>query len=476
MQTPSRTVDIAILGAGSAGLRAYRAAREHTDSVVVIDPGPLGTTCARVGCMPSKLLIAAAHAAHDAGRAHRFGADIERAPAVDGQAVMARVRAERDRFVGFLDDTIDAWPEGVLVRGRASFVGPRTVAVEGQDQGRITAKAFVIATGSRPVVLPFLQGLGDRLIVNDDVFDWTDLPESVAVFGPGVIGLELGQALHRLGVRLRVFGVNGLVGPLTDPTVRDAARDAFSAEFALHDDARVSSVVRDGDGVQITWEDADGVHEDRFQFVLTATGRRPNTDRLGLEHAGVHLDPRGVPSFDADTLQVGRLPLFLAGDALPDRPLLHEAIDEGTLAGRNAVRVLQHAPLDRLQRRSSLAVVFSDPGIAMVGHRHADLPADTFVTGHVSFDDQGRSRVMLRNQGHLAVYADKASGRLLGAEMVGPAAEHLAHLLAWAHQLRLTVPEMLDLPFYHPVVEEGLRTALRDACAQLGALGTPCAA
>ena len=103
----------------------------------------------------------------------------------------------------------------------------------------------------------------------------------------------------------------------------------------------------------------------------------------------------------------------------------------------------------------------------MVGARHADLAADTFVTGEVSFEDQGRSRVMRRNEGLMHVYVDRTSRRFLGAEWIGPDAEHIAHLLAWALQMNLTVDAMLDMPFYHPVIEEGLRTALRDAAARL---------
>ena len=124
---------------------------------------------------------------------------------------------------------------------------------------------------------------------------------------------------------------------------------------------------------------------------------------------------------------------------------------------------------DRRQglRRAPLAVVFSDPQIALAGQGHARLTPGTFVTGEVDFGDQGRSRVMLKNRGLLHVYADIATGRFLGAEMVGPSAEHIGHLLAWAVQQELTVARMLEMPFYHPVIEEGLRTALRDAAAKL---------
>jgi len=114
-------------------------------------------------------------------------------------------------------------------------------------------------------------------------------------------------------------------------------------------------------------------------------------------------------------------------------------------------------------------VVFSDPQIAMVGKRFADLAEGSFVTGEVSFEDQGRSRVMLKNRGLMHVYADRADGRFLGAEWSGPRAENIAHLLAWSVQQGLTIEQMLAMPFYHPVVEEGLRTALRDAAAKLQA-------
>jgi dihydrolipoamide dehydrogenase len=449
--------DVVVLGAGTAGLRAWRAATAAGARAVLVDGGILGTTCARVGCMPSKLLIAAAEAAHAAAGAHRFGADVARSPQVDGRAVMARVRAERDRFVGFVLEGMGDIPEERVRRDFGRFVADGVIQV---GEERLRARATVLAVGSRPRALPLLAGLGERRLVNDDVFAWEDLPRSVAVFGPGVIGLELGQALHRLGVRVRIFGVGGLVGPLSDPEVREAARAAFAAELPLDPDADVRAVTRTADGVRIAFMADGALVEEEFEFVLEATGRIPNTDRVGLENTS--LPARLV--VDPHTMQVGGHPVFVAGDALVERPVLHEATDEGTIAGTNAARFPDVRPG---ARRSPLAIAFSDPQILMVGARRADLREDEIVVGAVSFDDQGRSRTMLQNRGRLHVYADRATGRLLGAEGVGPRAEHLGHLLAWSHQLGLTIPQMLDLPFYHPVVEEGLRTALRDAARQL---------
>lgn len=470
-RTNELQVDVAVIGAGTAGLAAYRAAAAVTPRVILIEAGAYGTTCARVGCMPSKLLIAAAEAAHHATHASPFG--VHATVRVDGREVMDRVRRERDRFVGFVLDGVHAIPSEHKLVGRARFVSPRELTVVGAD-GEATlvrARSVVIATGSSPFIPPIFGELGDRLIVNDDVFQWETLPSSVAVFGAGVIGLELSQALSRLGVRVRIFGKSGTVGPLTDPEVRASALAAFREEFPIHPDAKVRRVGRSEDGaVLVEYEDDEGaLQRESFDYALVAAGRRPNVRGIGLENAGVPLDARGIPNYDRTTLQVADSSIFIAGDASDDVPLLHEAADEGRIAGGNAAAYPTVTPG---HRRSLLGVVFTEPQIAVVGSTRANLDklapnARAMVTGSVSFADQGRSRVMLQNRGMTHVYADAETGRFLGAELVGPRVEHIGHLLAWAHQQELTIDEMLSMPFYHPVVEEGLRTALRDAAAQL---------
>ena len=448
--------DVAVIGAGTAGMTAYRAAREHTDRVVVVEGGPYGTTCARVGCMPSKLLIAAAEAAHTIAEAPAFGVHAG-AVRVDGRAVMARVRAERDRFVGFVVEAVERWPDEARIRGHARFVADQVLQVD--DHTRIEADRIVIATGSSPA-LPraWRDALGDRLLVNDDVFEWQDLPRSIAVVGAGVIGLEIAQALHRLGVRVKLYGRGGRVGPLTDPALQDETRRVLAATLPMNVHADHLALRREGAEVVVS---GTGGPDERFDGLLAATGRRPNVDALGLEHTTLPRDASGVPEVDRRTGQIGATRVFMAGDVSELHPLLHEAADDGRIAGDNAGRW----PDIRVRpRRAPLAVVFSDPQIMIAGRSHRDLvdAKVAFESGAVSFEDQGRSRVMRVNHGRLHVYGERASGRFLGAEMIGPAAEHLGHLLAWSAQRGDTVQAMLDSPFYHPVIEEGLRSALRD--------------
>ena len=462
-------VDVAIIGAGTAGMSAYRAALAHTKNVLVIEAGVYGTTCARVGCMPSKLLIAAAEAAHSAQHAAPFGVVVDSVK-VDGQAVMKRVREERDRFVGFVVDSVESWPAEHRLLGHARFVDAHTLQVD--QHTIVVAKRIVIATGSHPnVPTPWREALGERLIINDDVFAWQTLPQSVAVMGAGVIALELAQALHRLGVRVRLYGRSGRIGPLTDPALQAETLKIFSRDLPLQMNAKDVQLRREGEQVVVRLGD----DEQRFECLLAASGRTPNMQQLGLENTGLPLDRDGVPCFDPTTGQIGDSHVFIAGDVNAELELLHEAADEGRIAGDNAGRF---PDVTAQVRRAPLAVAFTDPQIMLAGQSFARLTASgkPFAVGEVSFEDQGRSRVILKNQGALRLYAEYASGRFLGAEMIGPAAEHLGHLLSWSVQRGDTVEQMLDSPFYHPVIEEGLRTglrSLRDALKHVPAVVEP---
>ncbi len=457
-------VDVAIIGAGTAGMSAYRAASKHTDKIALIEGYAYGTTCARVGCMPSKLLIAPSEARH---RSTVFSALGLKGcmPDVDGRAVMKRVREERDRFVRFVTDTVEGFKAEHRIWSTAKFIEPDKLAL---SNGRIIhAKRVVIATGSKPYVPDILKAAGEKLIVNDDVFEWQDLPQSLAVFGAGVVGLELGQALHRLGVRVTLIARSDSIGPLSSPEVKAYAHSVLSHELNYHPNTEVKKVVRDGEQVNVTYQGNDrAMHTEKFDYLLAATGRTPQVMDLELYHTALELDEHGVPLYDPQTMQCGDSPIFMAGDVVRDLPVLHEAADEGQLAGDNAGR---YPKVVQRPRKTPLGVVFCDPQIAVVGQSYGELikQGADFAIGSVSFEDQGRSRVMMVNQGLMHVYADRNTGCLLGAEMIGPQQEHLAHLLAWCIQLDMKVVDVLQLPFYHPVIEEGLRTALRDAMDKL---------
>jgi dihydrolipoamide dehydrogenase len=451
----NEALDVAIIGAGTAGLSALREVRRRTQRFVIINDGPWGTVCARVGCMPSKILIEAANAYHRRGSFAEFGITGAESLKADVPAVLQRVRRLRDDFVrGTLKAT-----EGLgerAISGRAHLLGPDRLEVNGRE---LRARRIIIATGSHPIVPAPWRDLGERLLTTDTLFEQKDLPARMAVVGLGPVGVEIAQALSRLGVELVAFDGIRTVGGLTDPAVTAVAVELLRREFTLHLGEN-AELVAEGAAVRVR----AGTAESTVDRVVVALGRRPNVDDIGLETL-VELDERGLPPVDPGTLQVADLPVFLAGDSNDQAPLLHEAADEGHIAGINATR----PDVACFDRRTPLVIVFADPNVAMVGRRFEDLGSSGVLAGEVRFERQGRARAGQHDHGILRVYAERDRGRLLGAEMCAPAGEHMVHLLALAIDRSLTVHELLRMPIYHPVLEEGLRTALRELASQLPA-------
>lgn len=459
MDTP---LDAIIIGAGSAGLAALREVRKQTEQFLIVNDGPYGTTCARVGCMPSKVLIEAANAYHRRHTFEAFGITGSSALAADIPAVLRRVRHLRDDFVSGtvnITDTLGARS----ISGRAQLLSSTQVQVNGQTYH---AKSIILAPGSHPIVPPAMQALGARVLTTDTLFEQTTLGPRMAVIGMGPIGIEMAQALARLGIAVHGYGLNDQLAGLSDPDINAQLHQVLEREITLHIGAEATLHAVDG-GIEVR----SGAHRTVVDQVLVAVGRRANLQDLGLDTLGLALDKRGMPPVNPQSMQVGDLPVYLTGDALNHRPLLHEAADEGHIAGLNAMASEPQC----FARRTPLAIVFCDPSVAVVGQGLSALQKQDglqFVTGSVNFARQSRARAAQRNEGRLSVYADAASGRLLGAELCAPAGEHLAHLLALAVSQNLSVAQVLAMPIYHPVLEEGLRSALRDAARQLPDAGS----
>lgn len=450
------SVDVAIIGAGTSGLNAMGQVRRAGKSFVLINGGELGTTCARVGCMPSKAFIQVAEDYHRREVFARHGIAGDEALAFRMEDAMEHVRDLRDIFVDrVISNSTDNLGEE-FIAGFAEFVDPQTLAVNDQ---RVHASRIVIATGSSPIVPQAWRRFGDRILTTDSVFEQPEFPGSVAVVGLGIIGLELGQSLHRLGVSITGIDQLDSIGRISDPSVNRAAIEILGGEMTLWLGQPVE-LDEEGDRIRVT----AGPHSVTVDKVLASMGRTPNLSRLGLERIGVVLDDRGVPAYDPHTMQVGDLPIFLAGDITGDRPILHEAGDEGKIAGYNAA----HESVRAFRRKTPLAITFCDPNIALIGTPWSDLSnRDDVVVGEMKFGPVGRALIMARNKGIIRVYGEKSDGTLLGAELIGPRGENLAHLMAWAVQQGLTVFEVLRMPFYHPVIEEALQAALYDLAGKV---------
>ncbi len=447
----SRKVDVAIIGAGTAGLNAMGQVRRAKKSFVLINGGELGTTCARVGCMPSKAFIQIADTFHGKSLFNRFGIEGGSGLSVDTEDAMEHVRGIRDLLVDrVMQGSTDELDEEQFIDGYARFVDQNHLEINGET---IEANSIVIACGSTPVMPEVWKSLGDRVWTTDTFFEQESLPQSVAVIGLGVIGLELGQAMSRLGIEVNGFDALSTVSGLTDDAVSRVAINVIGKEFPLHL-GHSAQLSESGDKLRVTAGDVSI----EVDAVLASLGRRPALDSLGLENLGLALDERGVPKYNSNTMQIGESSIYMAGDVNGDLAILHEAGEEGRIAGLNAAG----ANVRAFQRKVPLAITFCDPNIISVGQNWADLKDDDeVIVGEMPMGPIGRALIMGKNKGLIRIYARKSDGLILGAAMMAAKGENLAHSLAWAIQQEMTIHQMLQMPYYHPVLEEAVQATLQ---------------
>jgi dihydrolipoamide dehydrogenase len=457
-----KRVEVAIIGSGSAGLYALGKVKPSGKSFVLINGGEMGTTCARVGCMPSKALIQAASDYSRRKIMTRYGVEGLDGMEIDLDETIEHVQDLRDTFVDrVLSNSTDHMGDDQFITGYARFLDPNLLEVDGK---RIHADKIIIATGSRPIMPKAWEEFGDKVITTDQLFELEHMPRSIAVIGLGTIGLEIGQSLARLGVEVTGFDQLNQIGGIEDPEVAKKALKILSKDFPIHL-GTAAEISQEGEKLKVKAGDRSA----EVDLVLAALGRVPNVEKLNLGKAGVELNDAGIPIYNRQSMQVGDSHIFLAGDVNGDLPLLHEAGDEGRIAGHNAVS----EQIGYFRRKTPLAINFCDPNICQIGMRWSELDQDKIAVGEIKLASVGRALIMGKNMGIIRVYADKASGKLLGAAMICAHGENLAHLLAWSIQQGHTVGELLQMPFYHPVLEEALQAALYDLyhkvdCKNLG--------
>ncbi len=446
-------VDVAIIGAGSAGLCACSEVKKVTDNFVLVHDGDYGTTCVRTGCMPFAAFAQAIHLYHQRYLLWERGISGADQLALHLPALLDYVRKVREHFLHTIR-VATAHYKPHLIEGFASFIAPTMLQV---GTRRIRAKKIIIATGSSPIVPEEWQDFQEFILTSDTLFEQKDLPPVMAVIGLSMLGMEMGQALSRAGVEVSGFDRGETIGKLTDPVVNSYVFDHCNTEMPLWLGHKLE-LSRMDTKIQVK----AGSKSLLVDKLFMALGRAPNLHGMGLEALGIVERGKLTVPCDPHTMQLGNLPIYIAGDVERERPLLHEAQDEGHIAGYNAV----HSPALHFKRRTLLMVVHTDPAIVIVGAAWESLPPHSFYVGETRFEEQGTASLMGEPVGILRIYAHKNSSVLLGAEMVAPGGEHLGHLLAWLIEQKRTVFEALSMTFYHPVIEESLRTALQELAAK----------
>jgi dihydrolipoamide dehydrogenase len=429
--------------------------RKTTKNFVLINGGKLGTTCARVGCMPSKILIQIADDIHRRKVLDKKGLFQSRNSVLGIERALLHVRKLRDEFVsGIIEDLIQPLGDD-FIEGYAEFIAPTLLKV---GEMEIQAEKIIIAAGSRTLIPDHWQRFEDRILTTDTIFEQRCLPRKMAVIGLGPVGLELGLALSHLGLNVTGFDALQRIGGLQDPEVNRAAIEILSHDFPMHLGTEVD-MEEHGDRLKIRFDGGSTL----VDKVLVSVGRISNIDSLHLKRGGVELDDHGMPRFNIRSMKIIDHPIFIAGDVNDWHPVLHEAAHEGTVAGYNAV----HNSAMEFRRRTPMAICFTEPNICSAGATWDEVRESDPAVGTADFKG-GREVIMLRDQGLIRIYADRKIGKLLGAEIVAPGGEHLAHLLAWSIQQGLTVFDLLAMPFYHPTIEETLHAALTNLAETIG--------
>lgn len=438
--------DIAVIGAGSAGLTVAAAAASFGHDVVLIERDAMGGDCLNTGCVPSKALIAAARHAAAARGGGPFG--VSATPRIDAAAVHAHIHDVIAQIEPH--DSVERF-EGLgvtVIKGSARFTGPDAVEVDG---AAIRARRFVIATGSRPLV-PEIEGLADcDPLTNESVFDLTALPARLAIVGGGPIGCEIGQAMQRLGVAVTVIE-RGHILAKEDPEAVALVRAGLLADgLTLLEGATLARCHRAETGTVLTLADGATVEADR---VLVAVGRRPSTD-LGLEAAGVAYDGRGIMVDKA--LRTTNKNIWAIGDVTGGLQFTHVAGHQASLAVRAIVFRLPVAYDPNLMPRCT----YTGPELAQVGLTEeaalADDPKASAWTAPLSGNDRARTERCLDGFVKLII---SGRGRLVGATVVAPNAGDIiaTYALALAGKVKPSTIASFTPP-YPTISEAGKRAA-----------------
>jgi len=458
----ARGYDLVIVGGGTAGIIAAKTAGRLGARVVLVERDRTGGDCLWTGCVPSKSLLAAAHAAHRMRTAGRFGlTPVD--PAVDFAAVMAYVRGAIERIEP-VDSPAALSAAGVeVVAGTAEFIGPAELRVGGRQ---LRFRHALIATGSTPT-LPQVPGLPDAdPLTSDTVWELDTLPERLAVIGGGPVGCELAQAFARLGAKVTMVEAGRLI-PREEPLAGATLSAALSAEgIGVRTSTTVTRVVRHEGGARLELLGPEGSGRVDVDRVLVATGRRPRTAGLGLDRAGVRLDERGHVVTDA-RLRTSNRRVYAAGDVTGNLPFTHVAGMHGSIAATNALL----GPVRSIDHERIPWVTFTDPEVAHVGltedqarHRHGDAVRIRLL----SHDHVDRAIVEDETDGFTHVVLD-GKGRVLGATVVAPRAgemiAELTGLVAACGRLR----DLASVVHPYPAWSDGVwNTAVAESARVLG--------
>jgi len=443
-------LDLVVIGGGAAGIGAARTAVHRGASVSLVESGPIGGDCTFTGCIPSKAVLEAAFA----------GRGFDQAMEAARQAIETVAQTESATVLR---------AEGIeVIEGRARFVDRRTLDVDGT---RVRGKAIVVATGAGPAV-PSIEGLESvDFLTNENLFELTTLPTSLAVLGGGPIGVEMAEAFSRLGSRVTIIEGTSQLLPREEPLAAHVLTGVFAGlGITMLTGSPVEKVERlhPGRGVRLWLSDGNTVEADSL---LVAVGRRPATDGLSLPEAGVRVDSRGFVRVDA-RLRTTAKGVFAAGDVAESLQFTHVAYQTGRIAAANA---LTRIPLRRFETGNLPWVTFTHPEVARVGLTEADAVERGGRVAYLPMSEVDRAITAGRTEGFVKLIAgprpllrNAAGGRILGATIVAPRAGEMLSELVLAMTTRMFPARVALTTHAYPTWSMAVQQAMAQLFGEIG--------
>lgn len=442
---------VVVVGAGPGGEAAAKHLAERGVSVTLIEQGPLGGLCLNWGCIPTKILLEAGRLSYQA----RASGVLEggRNVRVEWEKLQEKKRAVVESIRTALEHRL-AQLRIRVVKGAARFLSDRTVAVAGPDGDEVVSfDAAVIATGSKPFFPPPFDSLTDSLLDSNRVLSLSALPRHLAVVGAGAVGLEFACLFHALGARVSVIEKKPQILPGEEASVARLLQKSFEKRgIKIFTDRTVNQAERLADGWRLVLSDGETLTPDQ---TLVCVGRRPVSDGLGLDVAGVSTDNGriGVNNY----MQTSRAHLYAVGDANGLSLLAHAAAAQGVVAANHILGTAAPYDNDRVPR-----CLYTWPEVASVGEWTHSAALKNIEVKAQRFFFQGSPKAMASDEteGFMQILSEKGGGRLLGAQIIGPHATELIHIFSVALAENMTTDRLRQVIFAHPTLAEGIREAL----------------
>ena len=452
--------DVAVIGSGPGGyVAAIRCAQLGMKTAIIEKYSTLGGTCLNVGCIPSKALLDSSHHYEDAVKHFEdHGIDIPGEVKVNLEKMISRKQSVVDQTcdgVKFLMKKNDI----TVYEGLGSFKDKTHIDIKKSDgkSETIEAKNIIIATGSKPSNLPFIELDKERVITSTEALKLKEIPKHMIIIGGGVIGLELGQVYKRLGAEVSVIEYLDRIIPTMDAALsKELMKVMKKQKVKFHLSHKVKSVSRKGDEITVKADNKKGEEvEFKGDYCLVSVGRRPYTDGLNAEAAGVKIDDRGRVEVN-EHLQTATSNIYAIGDVIRGAMLAHKAEEEGTLVAEQLAGQKPHIDYNLIP-----GVVYTWPEVATVGKTEEELKEAgvEYKSGQFPMRALGRSRASMDLDGFVKILADKKTDEVLGVHMIGARCADLIAEAVTAMEFRASAEDIARMSHSHPTYAEAVKEA-----------------